>query len=352
MGVFLFSKMTSHFSISHYIESVNTVSQNGFWSRLRKPIYAMAPMADVTDAAFRYVIAKYGKPDVQFTEFVSADGLCSTGRANLMRYLLYDEIERPIVIQLFGNNPDNFRQAAELAQELKFDGIDINMGCPVKAVIKTGSGAALINTPDLAKDVIRATKEGAGSLPISIKTRIGYNSISLDDWIKHLLETEPAAITLHLRTKKEMSVVGAHWESIDTAIALSKETNTLLLANGDLRDLDHADEMIGKTGVDGVMLGRAIYGYPWLFDRRRTRESITVEGCVSISSDHAQLFEKVFEPKKHFAVMIKHLRAYATGFNGAKELRVMMEHVEDSNHVSEQIEIFRNKYLVVTDVAL
>lgn len=306
----------------------------------------MAPMADVTDAAFRYLIAKYGKPDVQFTEFVSADGLCSAGRANLMRYLLYDEIERPIVIQLFGNKPDNFRRAAELAQELKFDGIDINMGCPVKAVIKTGSGAALINTPDLAKDVIRAAQEGAGPLPISIKTRIGYNSISLDDWMKHLLETKPAAITLHLRTKKEMSAVGAHWESIDIAVNLAKKTNTLLLANGDLRDLDHADEMIQKTQVDGVMLGRAIYGYPWLFDRSRARESITIEERLSIMIEHAQLYEKVFEPKKHFAVMIKHLRAYANGFDGAKELRVMMEHVENSNHVREQIEQFRDKHLV------
>ncbi len=343
--------MASRSCISHYIGSMKTVSQNGFWSKLRKPIYAMAPMADVTDAAFRFIIAKYGKPDVQFTEFVSADGLCSVGRVNLMRYLLYDEIERPIVIQLFGNNPEHFRQAAELAQELKFDGIDINMGCPVKAVVNTGSGAALINTPDLAKEVIKATKEGAGLLPVSIKTRIGYNTISLDDWTKHLLETEPAAITLHLRTKKEMSAVGAHWESIDTAIALSKETNTLLLANGDLRDLDHADEMIGKTGVDGVMLGRAIYGYPWLFDRRRTRESITVEEKLNIMVEHAQLYEKIFEPKKHFAVMIKHLRAYAAGFVGAKELRVMMENVEDSNHVREQIELFRNRHLITADIA-
>ncbi len=306
----------------------------------------MAPMADVTDAAFRFIIAKYGKPDVQFTEFVSADGLCSVGQQNLMRYLIYDEIERPIVIQLFGNNPDNFRKAAELAQELKFDGIDINMGCPVKTVIKTGSGAALINTPDIAKDVIKATKEGAGPLPISIKTRIGFNSIILDDWMKHLLEAEPAAITLHLRTKKEMSLVGAHWEAIDVAVNLTKDTNTLILANGDLKDLDHADEMIQKTGVDGVMMARAIYGYPWLFDRSRTRDSITVEERLGLMLEHAQLYEKVFDPNKHFAVMIKHLRAYATGFDGAKELRVMMEHVENSNQVREQIELFRNKHLV------
>ena len=311
----------------------------------------MAPMADVTDAAFRYIIAKYGKPDVQFTEFVSADGLCSAGCDNLMRYLLYNEIERPIVIQLFGNNPDNFRKAAELAQELKFDGIDINMGCPVKAVVKTGSGAALINTPDLAKDVIKATKEGAGTLPVSIKTRIGYNDITLDEWMKHLLDAEPAAITLHLRTKKEMSLSGAHWETIDVAVDSAKETDTLILANGDLKDLVHADEMIKKTGVDGIMMARAIYGYPWLFDRSRTRESITIEERLSMMIEHAQMYENVFESKKNFAVMIKHLRAYATSFDGAKELRVMMEHVENSIQVREQIEIFRNKHLVTSGIA-
>ena len=158
---------------------MNQALKNGFWGNIRKPILAMAPMADVTDAPFRYIIAKYGKPDVQFTEFTSADGLCSAGRDNLMKYLLYDEIERPIVVQLFGNNPENFRQAAELARELKFDGIDLNMGCPVKDVVKTGSGAALINNPDLAKDIIRSTKDGAGNLPVSIKTRIGFNAITI-----------------------------------------------------------------------------------------------------------------------------------------------------------------------------
>ena len=147
-----------------------------------------------------------------------------------------------------------------------------------------------------------------------------------------------------------MSLVGAHWESIDVAVSLAKETDTLLLANGDLKDLDHADEMIKQTGVDGVMMARAIYGYPWLFDRSRTREGITIEERLSIMIEHAQLYEKVFDSKKNFAVMIKHLRAYATGFDGAKELRVMMEHVENSNQVSEQIEIFRKKHLVTSGV--
>ncbi|HEX2897337.1 MAG TPA: tRNA-dihydrouridine synthase, partial [candidate division Zixibacteria bacterium] len=316
---------------------MKTIAKSGFWGNLKKPIYAMAPMADVTDAAYRYIIAKYGKPDVQFTEFTSADGLCSAGKDNLMKYLLYDEIERPIVVQLFGNNPENFSKAAELAKELGFDGIDINMGCPVKDVVKTGSGAALINNPELAKEIINSTKAGAGGLPVSVKTRIGFNSIAVEEWMNHLLEAEPAAITLHLRTKKEMSLVEAHWETLDSAVNLAKKTDTLILANGDLKDLDHADEMIAKTGVDGVMMARAIYGYPWLFERTRTKENITVEERLSIMIEHSILYEKVFEKKKNFAVMIKHLRAYASGFDGAKELRVMMEHVASSDDVKTKI---------------
>lgn len=315
-------------------------TKSGFWGKLKRPIYAMAPMADVTDAAFRHIIAKYGKPEVQFTEFTSADGLCSVGRDNLLKNLLYDEIERPIVAQLFGNNPENFRQAAEFIRELKFDGIDLNMGCPVKDVVKTGSGAALINNPGLAKEIVRAAKDGAGDLPVSIKTRIGFNSITIEEWLTNLLNTEPVAITLHLRTKKEMSLVDAHWETIEYAVNLVRGTNTLILANGDLKDLDHADEMINKTGIDGVMMARAIYGNPWLFDRHHPLENITILEKLDIMIEHAQYFEKIFEGRKNFAVMIKHLRAYATGFEGAKELRLMMEGVVSSDDVKKKIEAF------------
>ena len=316
----------------------------GFWDKIELPVYAMAPMADVTDAAFRYMIAKYGKPDVMFTEFVSCDGLCSAGRPNLMKYLHYDEIERPIVIQLFGEKPENFYKSALFARELKFDGIDINMGCPVKTVTKTGSGAALINTPELGKEIIAAAIEGAGGLPVSVKTRIGYNSITIAEWVEHLLETNLAAITLHLRTKKEMSNVEAHWETVHEAVKLAGQSETLLLANGDLDDLDQADKMIEQTGIDGVMMARAIYGYPWLFDRTKTRENITVQQRLSAMIEHSRLYEKIFDSKKNFAVMIKHLRAYSTGFNGAKELRVMMENVRNGDDVVSRIDTFRKMH--------
>lgn len=324
-----------------------TKKPHGFWGKFNRPIYAMAPMADVTDAAFRFIIAKYGKPDVLFTEFTSADGLCSAGRENLMKHLLYDESERPIVVQLFGNNPENFNKAAAFAKELGFDGVDLNMGCPVKDVVKTGSGAALINTPELAKEIIQAAKEGSQGLPISVKTRIGFNSIAIEEWLTHLLQADLAAVTLHLRTKKEMSLVAAHWEMIDIAVNLAKNSNTLILANGDLKDLANADEMIKTTGIDGVMMGRAIYGYPWLFDRSRTKESITTQEKLQVMIEHAEYYEKIFDKRQNFAVMIKHLRAYASGFDGAKELRVMMEHVTGADDVKNKIESFLQNHQAV-----
>ena len=179
-----------------------------FWEKLNKPIFVLAPMADVTDAAFRRIIAKYGKPDVFWTEFVSADGLTlapEEGRKKLLRDLEYSESERPIVAQFFTSNPENMKKAAELAVELGFDGIDINMGCPDKSVEKQKAGAALIKNPKLAREIIRAAKAGAGSLPVSVKTRLGYNKDELETWLPELLAEEPAVVTIHARTRKEMS---------------------------------------------------------------------------------------------------------------------------------------------------
>src|SRR3989338_3729618 len=185
---------------------------HGFWAELQKPIFALAPMADVTDAAFRRIIAKYGKPDVMWTEFVSVDGLCSIGREKLLPDFWFSEGERPIVAQIFGSDPEHFYKAAQLIQELGFDGIDINMGCPDRGINKQGAGVEHLKNPKLAQKVILETMRGAGKLPVSVKTRIGYNSIQISDWLPYLLETEPAALTLHLRTRKEMSDVPAHWE--------------------------------------------------------------------------------------------------------------------------------------------
>ncbi|MDP3956656.1 MAG: tRNA-dihydrouridine synthase family protein, partial [bacterium] len=224
----------------------------GFWSKLKKPIFAMAPLANVTDVVFREIIARHGKPDVFYTEFVSADGLCSKGREILLRDLKYTENQRPIVAQFFTSRPENMFKAASLARELGFDGVDINMGCPDRSVVKQGAGAALIKNPVLAKEIIVAAKEGArfprqgsgqarqADLPVSVKTRIGFNKIEIDTWIPALLETGIAAVAVHLRTVKEMSKVPSHWETLKQIVEIRSalKKDTLIIGNGDAMTLE------------------------------------------------------------------------------------------------------------------
>lgn len=311
-----------------------------FWKNLKKPVFVLAPMADVTDAAFRRVIAKYGKPDVMFTEFVSCDGLMSPGRERLARDLEYTEGERPIVAQIFGANPDNFRKTAELVRELGFDGIDINMGCPEKNIQKQGSCAALIQVPELAKEIILATKEGAVDVPVSVKTRIGYHRNEIETWLPALLQTNPAAITLHARTKKEMSDVPARWDVIARAVEIRNElkSDTLILGNGDVKNLTEADAKVKETGVDGVMIGRGIFGNPWLFSRRDTES--TLEEKFRVMLEHTYLFEELFSGVKNFAIMKKHYKAYVEGFPGAKELRVKLMETNNAKEVERIVSEF------------
>lgn len=334
----------------------------GFWKKLKKPIFALAPMANVTDAAFRYIIAKYSKyggldigdgskaslpvrslsgggPDVMWTEFVSCDGLMSVGRDKLLVDFMYSEAERPIVAQIFGSKPENFYKTALLIQELGFDGIDINMGCPDRNVEKQGAGACLIKNLLLAQEIIKATKLGAGKLPVSIKTRIGYKKNSLNDWLSCLLETEPAAIILHARTRQEMSSVPAHWETIAEAVRIrdqhdSSSDKTLILGNGDVEDIADAEDKIKATGADGVMIGRGIFGNPWLFNRTVDYAKIPIAEKLRVMVEHTYLFEKILGGHKSFDVMKKHYKAYVNGFDGAKELRVqLMEEAKTARDV-------------------
>src|SRR3990167_8036941 len=307
----------------------------GFWkklamsrSRLDRPILAMAPMADVTDAAFRRIIAKYGKPDVMFTEFVSCDGLCSAGQKNLLPILKFTKKERPIVAQVFGAKPENFYESAKLIKKLGFDGIDINMGCPDKKVIKQGAGAALMQNHELAKKIIKETKKGAGNIPVSIKTRIGYDKYDKKEfkkWLTALLEEKLAAIIIHARTKKEMSLVPAHWDIIAEAVKIrdkffgDKKDKPLILGNGDVQSVADAKEKARVSGADGVMIGRAVFGNPWLFlNAQKTNFE-----KLSVLFEHTKLFEKINKGRK-FDVMKKHFKSYVSGFPGAKELRIKL----------------------------
>lgn len=316
----------------------------GFWNTLPKPFFVLAPMADVTDAAFRRIIAKYGKPDVMWTEFVAVDGLLSPGSEVLLRDFMYTEAERPIVAQIFGSKPENFFKVAQMIEKLGFDGIDINMGCPDKNVEKQGGGASLMKDPKRARDIIHATMEGAPNIPVSIKTRVGYNKVELNTWIPAILETKPAAITVHARTRKDMSLVPARWEHVREAVEMAKGTGTLIIGNGDVKDLDDARMKATATGADGIMLGRAIFGNPYLF-LGRTLDSISLPERFAIMIEHTKLYEELLGDVKNFAVMKKHYKAYVNGFDGAKELRIRLM---ESNNATE-VENIVNDFLELSD---
>ena len=340
-----------------------------FWQKLDKPIFVLAPMANVTDSAFRWMFAKYGKPDVTWTEFVSADGLCSPiGKKKLLKDLEYSPKERPIVAQLFTGHPDKMCEAAKLVAKLKFDGLDINMGCPDRAVEKQGGGSAMIKEPKNAVAVLEAAREGFGG-PVTIKTRLGYNKVDWE-WLELLLKQNLPVLTIHLRTRKEMSDVPAHWEIMPEIVKLrdrlQAETplkeRTLIIGNGDVESLEDAREKVVKYGCDGVMIGRGIFGKPWFFENitrihewtRMTRKiqikERTPKERLKIMLEHSKLFDKTFCGKgknrhKSFAVMKKHFKAYVSGWDGAKELRAKLMEVDTYKEVKEIVDNYIINYV-------
>ncbi len=296
-----------------------------FWLRLPKPFFVLAPMSDVTDSAFRQVYAKHGKPDVFVTEFVSCAGLCSPGKERVLKDLFFAPAERPIVAQLWGNRPEQFYASAKIIRSLGFDGLDINMGCPDKSVERQGGGAALMKNPRLASRIIAETKRGAGPLPVSIKTRIGYDRDELNTWLPVLLKMGPAAITVHARTRKQMSRVPADWSIVARAVALTKKlgSQTLIIGNGDVASLAEGRRRVQETGCDGIMVGRGVFGNPWFFDANKRREP-TVKQKLSVLVEHAKLFEQIHQDRKSYNLMKKHIKAYVAGFPEAKKLRLAL----------------------------
>lgn len=354
-----------------------------------KPFFVIAPMADVTDVAFRELIAKYsrarqidGGPDVFWTEFVSANGLASAGREALKIDLLYTENQRPVVAQLFSADPENMRMASKLAAELGFDGIDINMGCPDKTIEKQGAGASMIKTPEIAKAVIAAAKEGirdAGkNIPVSVKTRIGYSDIQYE-WIQMLLEQNVAALSVHVRTRKELSLTKADWMRLKEVVKLRDKIApaTVILGNGDVTSIADGLEKAKMSGADGVMVGRALFGNPWFFDATRAIQTvlpkrrfaflrkipilkylsytirgsaqsaanpITISERLSVMAEHAELFEQYLGQTKSFAIMKKHFKAYCTGFAGAKDLRIKL--MDEAKNAADVRAIVQNSGLL------
>lgn len=323
----------------------------GFWSNLPRPIIGLAPMDGVTDAAFRYVVAKYGKPHLIFTEFTAAEGI-RAGAERLLDDLSYSPLERPIVAQLFGADPEAFFQGAVVASALGFDGIDLNMGCPAKNIAEKGAGAALILDPERAKAIIQQARdgtkawqdglslEGAGiksnliplilkrrldlgirdnarqELPVSLKTRIGYDRPVIKEWIGRLLEVSPVAISIHGRTLKQLYTGQVDWEAIGQAVQMAKGSDTLILGNGDLANLPDAIEKIRSTQVDGVLIGRASLGNPWVFQD----STVSFAQKMQVALEQSQLLSHLFNGRG-FGRIRKHLLAYCKGEEGAKSLR-------------------------------
>jgi len=322
-----------------------------FWNSLPKPclpagrpFFAMAPMKDVTDAAFRALVAKRGKPDVFWTEFVSADGLFHNV-PSLLRDLQFGKTERPIVAQIFSNKPEMISYATKLVAQLGFDGIDLNMGCPDRAIEKQGAGAALMKNPKLAVELIRTAKQ-ASELPVSVKTRVGYSKESLDEWLPTILEEAPAAITIHLRTRKELSLAPANWELMKKAVEIRNKINpeVLLIGNGDVESLEEGKKLAAETGCDGIMVGRAVFGNPWFFAGRKPEDTPAcadrpLAEKLAALLELAQNFEKI-TPSKNFSILKKHIKAFVTGFSGATALRARLMEAENANDLEKATHLY------------
>ena len=347
-------------------------------------------MDGVSDAPFRSIQKKYGNPSILYTEFSSVEGICH-GSTTFEKEFLYDGHQHPIVAQIFGTEPECFYQSAILCAELGFDGVDINMGCPAKNVAHRGAGAGLIRTPSLAQQIVAAVKRGVKDwseganiehcpditeksrqivnqrkaqlvahasqqngattdpteptkrplLPVSIKTRVGYDTPSVSEWIPLLLETEPSTIALHGRTLKQQYGGEANWEIIGTAAQLMRTSSVLLLGNGDLRSREDALEHIRQYGTDGALIGRATFGNPFIFlDTPPAGANIP-----QIALEHAQLYEQNMQQfeKYSFLPMRKHLGWYIRGMDKASEIRSKLF---TTNTAAEVAQIFQEYQLL------
>lgn len=306
------------------------------WETLPKPFLVLAPMEGVTDAVFRQVIAKAGRPDLFFTEFTNVSSYASEkGRHDALDRLKITPTDSPIIAQIWGKNPDHFSEIVHALNKTNFSGIDLNMGCPDRHVNKAGGGAAMIKTPDLAIECIKRAKN-ATNLPISVKTRLGFSYLEeYKDWLTLLLEQDLAALTVHLRTRKEMSKVAAHYELIPEIIELKNtiSPNTKLIINGDIKDHKEAEELHQKyPAVDGFMIGRGVFANPYCF----TKHTPTREELLTLLNLHLDLFDTECEEKYHSFEPLKHFfKIYINNFPGASTLRSKLMETHSTAEVRE-----------------
>jgi len=259
------------------------------------------------------------------------------------RYLRYTEEERPLVAQIWGTRPEYFRETARMLCVMGFDGIDINMGCPEKSAVRHGACAALSETPLLAQELVRATKEGAGDLPVSVKIRLGTQENIIEEWMKILLETEPVVISVHGRVAKDMSRVPADWDSIGRAVGIARGSSTLILGNGDVMTLEEGEQKVRDYGLDGIMYGRAVFKNHWLFSGRELSD-ISIEEKLEGLVQHAQLYEQEFGSTRGFHVLRKHFKAYTLGLEGGKDLRMRLMSAEDAEGVKGMVREWKAQY--------
>lgn len=305
-----------------------------FWRDLPRPFFILAPMEDVTDVVFRHVVAEAGRPDVFFTEFANTESYCHpVGNKSVRGRLTYTADEQPIVAHIWGDKPEYFRQMSIGMAEEGFKGIDINMGCPVANVAENGKGSGLICRPDLAAEIIQAAK--AGGLPVSVKTRLGFTAVDeWRGWLTHILQQDIVNLSIHLRTREEMSSVPAHWELIPEIKRLRDEIapDTLLTINGDIPDRQTGLRLAEQYGVDGIMIGRGIFQNPFAFEQEPREHSS--EELLQLLRLHLDLHDQysVLEPRA-FGPLARFFKIYVRGFYGASELRSSLMNVKTTKEV-------------------
>ena len=342
----------------------------GFWHELKRPIIGLSPMDGVTDHPYRHIQKKYGRPDVIYTELATVEGFCR-GVEKVLDDFLYDEAQRPIIAQIYGTTPQFFRESAVALCQMGFDGIDINMGCPAKSVAHSGAGAALILTPKLAQQILKATKAGVKDwqngktvrdcahitkelakkieqrykklpkqyqqhdrpVPVTVKTRVGFDVTVIQDWIKTLLEVEPVAIAIHGRTLQQGYGGMADWEEIGKAVHTAKGSNTMIFGNGDVHNRRMALDKVKQYGVDGVLIGRGTFGNPWAF----LDQEVDIQTSAAVAVEHSQFFEDTFGKRENyrFLPMRKHLGWYIRGIPNATVIRVELVRSESAAQVAE-----------------
>ncbi|GAB4285667.1 MAG: tRNA-dihydrouridine synthase [Candidatus Dojkabacteria bacterium] len=309
-----------------------------FWKELQKPFTALAPMEDVTDVVFRTIVAECGRPSVFFTEFTNADGMFSPGREKVIQRLKFNKNEKPIVAQIWGKRPESYFKAAYEVTEMGFDGVDINMGCPVAKIVKQGACSALIDNPSLAKEIIHATKEGTKNrIPVSVKTRIGFKSKKTEVWGEFLLQQGVQALTIHPRLAKDLSKYPADWNEVKKIVEIRDrlESDTVVIGNGDVTEKKQIKEFAEKFKVDGIMVGRGIFTDPFIFHPTKTFSDLNQEQKLNLMLKHVRLFERTWGKDKNFHILRRFLKIYCSGFDNAQALRVKLMQTESVADVEE-----------------